>query len=523
MPDEPTVVIIGGGVTGAGVLWDLTLRGIKCTLVEKGDLCNGASGRNHGLLHSGGRYAVKDPESARECASENLILKKIAPWAIEPCGGLFVLLQKDNPSYTDEWLKGCKAAGIEVESESVSVAYKCCPFLNPKIEAVFRVNDAAIDVFQLVRGLVLASRTLGAEIKTKTLVTEFVIKGDTICGVKTKNIVSGKEELIEALLVINATGSWADSIAKKANCKVEMLPDQGILLVLNSRLSSCVINRLREPGDGDILVPSYNVSIFGTTSAITDDPDEQIVKQADLEKLLSMGTELFPDLKSFRQLRAFAGVRPLLADTPNGEQSPTRSLSRTFRVINHENKDGVAGLISVVGGKFTTFRLMAEKTADIVTALLGINKPSTTSVTLIPQPNKTKRIWALNNPLGGEGNAPAVSDLLICECENVYASEILDATEELMDSWTLNDLRNRSRFGMGTCQGTLCAYRVLGLLKENELIPQSKTLELLKDFLEERWKGMLPIDSNDQLKEVEWAHALYNYTMGLDLPSWSEG
>jgi glycerol-3-phosphate dehydrogenase len=81
------VVIIGGGATGAGILWDLSLRGISAILLEQGDIANGATGRCHGLLHSGGRYAVKDPDTARECVAENRIIKAIAPIAWKIPGG----------------------------------------------------------------------------------------------------------------------------------------------------------------------------------------------------------------------------------------------------------------------------------------------------------------------------------------------------------------------------------------------------------------------------------------------------
>src|ERR1035437_4564685 len=96
---EPTqVVIIGGGATGAGILWDLILRGISATLLEQGDIAHGATGRCHGLLHAGGRYAVKDPDTARECVAESRIIKAIAPHCVDDVGGLFVQCVQDDRS-----------------------------------------------------------------------------------------------------------------------------------------------------------------------------------------------------------------------------------------------------------------------------------------------------------------------------------------------------------------------------------------------------------------------------------------
>ena len=130
---ETEVIIIGGGVTGAGILRDLSLRGIPAVLVEKDDIAYGASGRNHGLLHSGARYAVKDLESARECVSENRILKKIARHCIEDTGGLFVTLPDDDPMYHTRLLEGCKIAGIKANEISIKEALRLEPHLNENI------------------------------------------------------------------------------------------------------------------------------------------------------------------------------------------------------------------------------------------------------------------------------------------------------------------------------------------------------------------------------------------------------
>ena len=112
MKIKTEVLIIGGGATGAGIARDLALRGIPSVLVEKGDLASGASGRNHGLLHSGGRYAVSDPEAARECIAENMILRKIAPHCIEETEGLFVSLPEDDLQFRDRFLRACEEARI---------------------------------------------------------------------------------------------------------------------------------------------------------------------------------------------------------------------------------------------------------------------------------------------------------------------------------------------------------------------------------------------------------------------------
>src|SRR5512139_1858326 len=116
---QTEVLVIGGGSTGTGVLRDLALRGFQCILIERRDLAHGTTGRYHGLLHSGGRYVVKDPQAARECYEENLILRRIMPHCIEDTGGFFVLTPWDDPAYAPRFQEGCRQAGIPVEDVSI--------------------------------------------------------------------------------------------------------------------------------------------------------------------------------------------------------------------------------------------------------------------------------------------------------------------------------------------------------------------------------------------------------------------
>ncbi|NIP28462.1 MAG: FAD-dependent oxidoreductase, partial [Phycisphaerae bacterium] len=109
------VLIIGGGATGTGIARDLALRGVKCILVEKGDINAGTSGANHGLLHSGARYVSSDQGSAIECREEAALLKKLAPQCIEDCGGLFVAVQGDDEKYVADFPHLCAQCEIPVE------------------------------------------------------------------------------------------------------------------------------------------------------------------------------------------------------------------------------------------------------------------------------------------------------------------------------------------------------------------------------------------------------------------------
>jgi len=170
------VIIIGGGSTGCGIARDLALRDIPHCLIEKGDFAAGATGACHGLLHSGGRYAVNDPEAAAQCISENMILRRIGVKCVEQTGGLFVRLPGDSKKFRDMFLKSCEETGISTEVLSPSRALDLVPNLNPSIEEAITVPDCSIDPFRLCMLNITSSLRWGGEILTHKKVVA-VIRG----------------------------------------------------------------------------------------------------------------------------------------------------------------------------------------------------------------------------------------------------------------------------------------------------------------------------------------------------------
>ncbi len=164
---DTQVVVVGGGVTGVAVLRDLARRGVAAVLVERSDLGTGTSGRWHGLLHSGGRYAVRDQESARECIVENQILRRIAPHAIEDVGGLFVLLPDDDAAYAERFAAGCAEAGIPTEELTAAQARQREPRLSRDVLMAYAVPDGGIDSWALMRAMVADAEAHGARVLTR--------------------------------------------------------------------------------------------------------------------------------------------------------------------------------------------------------------------------------------------------------------------------------------------------------------------------------------------------------------------
>ncbi|MEE3664108.1 anaerobic glycerol-3-phosphate dehydrogenase subunit A [Brenneria sp. g21c3] len=538
---ETDVIVIGGGATGAGTLRDCALRGLRCLLLERHDIATGATGRNHGLLHSGSRYAVTDGESARECIEENQILRRIARHCVEPTDGLFITLPEDDLAYQTPFIAACRQAGIAAQAIDPQEALRIEPAANPALIGAVRVPDGTVDPFRLTTANMIDAQEHGAEVLTYHEAIGLIRQGDRITGVRVFDHKSGMASEIYAQVVVNAAGIWGQHIAEYADLRVRMFPAKGALLILGHRINNMVINRCRKPADADILVPGDTISLIGTTSTHIDydQIDNMTVTPAEVDTLMREGAKLAPQLAATRILRAYAGVRPLVASDsdPSG-----RSVSRGIVLLDHAGRDGLEGLITITGGKLMTYRLMAEWVTDKICEKLAHHAVCTTAHRPLPgsepaqeeaasKPSAFARpsqnpspSWSA--PLRGSAiyrhgeradrllSGERLDSSLVCECEAVTTGEVRYAVTSLQVN-NLVDLRRRTRVGMGTCQGELCACRAAGLLCRFGQSTPRESIVQLSQFLNERWKGIRPVAWGNTLRESEFTSWVYQGLCGL--------
>ena len=528
------VIVIGGGVTGAGTARDCSMRGLKTLLVERFDFTAGATGRNHGLLHSGARYAVTDQESATECIRENMTLRKIARHCVEETDGLFITLPEDDLAFQDTFVKSCLKAGIRADVIDPSEAIRLEPSVNRSLIGAVRVPDGAVDPFRLTIANAVDAKLHGAEILTYHEVISFIKDGDRVVGVELRNNHGGEIIKKYADIVINAGGIWGHNIAALAGANINMFPAKGALLIFGHRVNNMVINRCRKPADADILVPGDTICLIGTTSSRVpyDEIDHMKVTPEEVDILMREGQKLAPSLADTRILRAYAGVRPLVAadNDPSG-----RSISRGIVCLDHETRDGIPGFITITGGKLMTYRLMAEWATDLACKKLGKNVKCTTDKVCLPgsEPVKKKSEKPVFGGIGDRAaqgrhgtlsskidNSNKCDASLVCECEEVSVGEVNYAIKEL-DTYNLINLRRRTRVGMGTCQGELCACRAAGLLAKANGCAK-KSAEDLASFMNERWKGLYPVAWGETLCEAQFTSWIYEGVCGLDTYSNSD-
>jgi len=537
MASVPHITVIGGGSTGTGIVRDLAMRGLDVTLVEKGNLTHGTTGRMHGLLHSGGRYAVSDQKSARECVEENYVLRDIATHCIEETGGLFVKRPEDTEEYFQEKLQGCRDCDIPVEVLSGAEAREMEPHLAPDVDKAIWVPDAAIDPFRLCVSNALDAERHGARVETHAEVTDVLIEDGEVVGLeirhesgpgKRTHRQTGETERIETDHVVNATGAWAGRIGEFANVDIEVRPSKGVMTVMNTRQVDTVVNRCRPKGDADIIVPHETACILGTTDEEVDDPEDYPEEGWEVDLMIDELSELVPMLKDARTIRSFWGVRPLYEPPEVGSEDPT-DITRDFFLLDHDERDDLPGMTSIVGGKLTTYRMMAESISDHVCEKFGVTATCRTADEPLPGSEdhavleEAMKRFGLRSPVArrssqrlGSRTEQVLSSCdpnpVLCPCEAVSRAEVRDAIDQA--GTDLNAVRLRTRASMGNCQGGFCSHRIASELHPSYDEPTVD--DALAELVEERWKGERHALWGEQLSQAALKYTLQATTMNRD-------
>jgi glycerol-3-phosphate dehydrogenase len=384
------------------------------------------------------------------------------------------------------------------------------PNLSEKVIAAYKVEDASIDPFKLSLLHMSQAISLGSILLRRTKVVGFDIHDNKIQRVRIKNLETGAESQIEADQVVNCSGAWAGEICKMAGIDVRILYSKGTLLVTNDRLNHGIVNRLRPPSNADIIVPGGTVSIIGTTSIQVENPDNIHTTVEETDLIVQEGVIMMPALEQSRFVRAYCGVRPLVYVGTGDGPVDGRSVSRGYSLFNHSDEN-VENFITITGGKLTTFRLMAEKTTDLVCGKMGIDAPCVTASQPLPvtdecqwtEPGLSPKRWMRSHD---------TDDIMLCECEMVPKStidEVVSSIKNNNEKPSLADICMRTRLGRGACQGAFCGTRSLAYLYESGEFKGKEGLVDIGKFFQERWKGVHSILWGDQLIQAELMESIH--------------
>jgi glycerol-3-phosphate dehydrogenase len=391
------LIVIGGGINGAGIARDAALRGLNTCLVEQADLCNSTTRWSSRLIHGGLRYLeFGELGLVHESLQERSRLLRNAAHLVQP-------LQLFIPVYAHSrrgintidfglWIYDLLSIGGVLPGHrrlSRDAAIAELPALNPVgLDGGILYHDAQVTfVERLVVENALAASAAGAMIRTYTTAERIVLDGNQVQAVVVRDSRTGQSETLAARAVVNAAGPWVDRVLAGADCAMPrfMGPTKGTHIVVHrfeGMTDVACYAEARSDGRPFFIIPWNGMVLIGTTDTRCDaDPASVHAEESEIAWLLAEAVHVFPDAKLQRDsvLYAYSGLRPL----PRQGLRATASITRRHQIRHHGRT--ARGLYSVIGGKITTYRHLAEEVVDQVVQRLGLNTPPcTTDETVLP-------------------------------------------------------------------------------------------------------------------------------------------
>ncbi|MGW0227338.1 glycerol-3-phosphate dehydrogenase/oxidase [Actinopolymorpha singaporensis] len=390
------LVVVGGGVTGAGVALDATARGLSVLLVEADDLASGTSSRSGKVFHGGLRYLEQlNFALVREALLErDLMVERLCPHLVEPEPFLF--------PFTSRWQRPYVGAGVAMYDlfrlsgpRSVPghrhltrrAALAEMPGLRPDdITGAVQYHDVRVDDARHTMTLARTAAGLGATVLTRTRVVGMLRDGQRVTGVRLHDIEDGGHVDVLAGVVVNAAGVWADEVQSLGGSpSIAVRPAKGVHLVVPADRIESRTGLIARTSDSVFIIRKwFDHWLMGTTDTPWDhDRGHPVASREDVDYLLGQANRwLKHPLSDADVVGVYAGLRPLLAGVPvrtpgaRGSTDPatTAALRRDHTVVEQP-----AGLVTVVGGKYTTYRLMARDAVDAAGRSLGRTIPASST------------------------------------------------------------------------------------------------------------------------------------------------
>ena len=372
------VVVIGGGVTGAGVARDLARRGASVLLLEKGDYGGGTSGASSWMIHGGPRYLEFDWRTTRLSAEDAGKIVTIARHMVHRVVFLIPVMPGDKHNIERletamevyDRFQPLKRSNRHLRLTAAE-ARQMEPGLTDRLVGAMTMEEWGVDPHRLTFANVQDAIENGARAMNHSRVIGLIRDGDTVLGVRYRGADGGVNEA-RAKVTVNATGPWSQAFGRMAGVPIDLRPAKGIHIVYDRRVSNFAISCDAVDGRGLLLVPHGNFTLVGTTDDdFYGDPDDIEVTPDEVDYILQAFDRVMPGLRRHRAIRATAGVRPTIFRWRSYEDN----LSRRYEIVDHGGADKAPGLVSVIGGKLSMYRLMAEEASDLVCRKLGIDAP----------------------------------------------------------------------------------------------------------------------------------------------------
>jgi glycerol-3-phosphate dehydrogenase len=504
--------VIGGGITGAGIARDLSLRGLSVLLLEKGDWGAGTTGGSSWMVHGGPRYLEFDWDTTRLSTQDAGFIVSIARNLVYRVVFIIPVLPHDRNNIErmetamevyDRFQPLKKAhAHTRLTAEE---ALQAEPGLTRELIGAVTMEEWGVDPHRLVYANVEDAVAHGARAMNHTKVVDLIRDGGKVIGVRYR-AADGTMSEARARVVVNATGPWSPEIGAMAGVPVKLRAAKGIHIVYPHRISNFSISAESIDGRDLLMVSHAGFTLLGTTDDdFYGDLDSVDVLQDEVEYLLQAFERVFPSIRSYRPARTTAAVRPTLYKWRRYEDE----LSRRYEVIDHAAR-GVEGFVTIAGGKLSMYRLMAEQTSDAVCRKLGHQAKCTTATTPLPGNESDMEpaaelarrcgitaLAAVKLQSRHGSNAEKVLDgdragRLVCRCEPLTESELAYAARREQVR-TLADAFRRVGLAAGPCAGSACVMRAAEVIGRELGWSASQRFEAVREFVRGAWLGRAPV------------------------------
>jgi glycerol-3-phosphate dehydrogenase len=522
------LAIIGGGINGAATARDAALRGLSVALFEREDWGAGTTGSSTRMIHGGVRYLLYDIPTTRISSQDAGRIRRIAPhltWRIPflwPVYSGSRFMREATEAFLSAYdVHAVHKGGLQHSRLTAAEARSLEPGLAADLQGALTLDEWGCDAYRLAAVNALDARERGAEVFSHTEVVDVLRSGRDVCGVRVRDRITGHQRDVHARIVINAAGPWVPGVAQFADAAVAMRPGKGVHVTFERRIGNYGLILEGVDGRTMFLVPHGAETIVGTTDDdYYGDPShvDLTISRDEVEYVIESAARALPQAREWRPLRAWAGIRNTVFEWGVGSDS----LSRRHEVLDHGERDGVAGLLSIVGGKLAAYRIQAEETVDAALRQLGREHvPCTTGDTPLPgaedepdfiamarriplPPAALERVW---RRVGSRihrvfENASSTDLAPICRSEAVTAAEIRYAVQ-VEGCRTLDDLFRHAHVGAGSCDGGDCDATSAQVMMELLDWSPARMRQELETFRDRRWTQRRPVLRGAQLAAEE--------------------
>ena len=523
-PSAHDVCIVGGGITGAGIARDLSLRGLSVLLLEKGDWGAGTTGSSSWMIHGGPRYLEFDWDTTRLSTQDAGYIVGIARHMVYRVLFIIPILPHDKNNIERmetamevyDRFQPLKKAHPHVRL-TADEARQAEPGLSSDVIGAVTMEEWGVDPHRLVFANVQDAIAHGARALNHTRVVGLLRDGGKVIGVRYHG-PDGVTTEARARVVVNAAGPWVPEISRMAGAEVQLRPAKGIHIVYPHRISNFSISAESIDGRDLLLVSHAGFTLLGTTDDdFYGDLDSVDVLEDEVDYLLQAFERVFPSIRTYRPARTTTGVRPTLFKWRRYEDE----LSRKYDVIDHA-ATGADGFVTIAGGKLSMYRLMAEQTSDVVCRKLGHQAPCITATTplpgneseLEPAAELSRRcgipaLAAMRLQTRHGSNAGAVlqerrSGRMICRCEPITEAELVHATRHEQVR-SLADAFRRVGLAAGPCAGAACVIRAAGVIGTELGWSPAQRVDAAREFVRGAWLGRAPILTHSGWAQEEMA------------------